>query len=238
MDYLLSEKQHTVLDAVNRFGVLTSTQLTTFLKGRVSHVSVYDAKKKIVKLGFMAEEKVGRHLILYIRPKGVTHLGSNLTAFTKLSYTYLNHTIIMNDCVLELLQKYQVDKVFPIFYTERELRSNFIRQNFDLEDKTDPAKLKAIPERIPDFVIETDKEAIAYEVELTQKAKKRYVRKLEMYLPLLSGHKYDKVQYLCAYPKTLEMIENVAQDLSIHQDYIRYDLIENVAGAALRNAIK
>lgn len=228
MSYLLSEKQSLVLQTVDRFGVLTSSQLTRFLKGKVSHVSVYDAKRKLVQLGFLSEEKLGRHLIIFIRPRGVSYLGSNLTTFTKLNYTLLNHTTVMNDCIIELLYQDKVDGAFPTFHTEREIRSNFIEQNFDLGDKKDPTKLKNIPERIPDFIIIEDGKRIAYEVELTQKAKKRYVRKFELYRSQLLNNEYNMIVYLCASESTLEMIEKVLQELNMDPNHVRLELIDEL----------
>ena len=97
---LLSEKQEYILKSINRFGVITSTQLIDFLKGKVSHVSVYNSKKKLISLGFIEEEKIGYQLVLYMKPRGVDYLGSSLTAFTKINVSMLKHQLWMNDCIL------------------------------------------------------------------------------------------------------------------------------------------
>ena len=41
---LLTEKQRWVLEGINRFGVITSTQLINYLEGDISSVSIYATK--------------------------------------------------------------------------------------------------------------------------------------------------------------------------------------------------
>ncbi|MBS4534718.1 hypothetical protein GOQ29_03710 [Clostridium sp. D2Q-14] len=44
--------------------MITSTQVINFWKGEISHVIVYNSLKKLVKLGFVGEEKIGYQLIM------------------------------------------------------------------------------------------------------------------------------------------------------------------------------
>ncbi len=83
---ILAAKQEKVLEVINRFGVISSTQLVDYLEGEISHVTVYNTKKKLLSLGFITEKKIGYTLVLAVRPRGVDYLGSPLTPFTKLNF--------------------------------------------------------------------------------------------------------------------------------------------------------
>src|SRR5699024_1377233 len=132
-------------------------------------------------MGFITEDKVGYDGVLSIRPSGVDYLGSDLTKFTKINYSLLNHNLLCNDAILKSIYLATKNNFDFSFLTERELRSNFIKNNFTLEQKKDTKLIKLIPDRIPDFVCYIGDECIAYEVELNQKSKRRYQDKFKRY---------------------------------------------------------
>ncbi|MFC0560776.1 hypothetical protein [Halalkalibacter alkalisediminis] len=221
-----------ILRTIDRFGVITAIQLSEYLKGEVSHVAIYNARPKLVKLGFIGEEKIGRNLILYMKPTGVDFLGSKLTSFTKISYGSLNHQLIMNECILALkVVAKKKDQPFE-FITERELRSRYLEQNFSKSDRTNTTKLKSIPDRIPDFVVVENDQKIAHEVELTQKSRKRYVRKFNMYTNEILNGKYAKVRYLCDTEHIKKVVTEVAIEEHFRRDALQLELIERLMEVA------
>jgi hypothetical protein len=222
---LLAEKQEEVLQMINRFGVITTTQLSTFLKGNISHVTVYHTKRKLLSLGFLTEEKIGYQLILAMRPSGVEYLGSSLTRFTKLNYSLLKHQLIMNDCILAL-KKISESTGQPFeFITERELRSEYIERNFSKSDRRNTTLLKKIADRIPDFVQVENGEKIACEVELTRKSSKRYFEKMNRYRnEILNGH-YNQVRYLCENETIRDTIITYANQAGMESHMLQLELI-------------
>lgn len=207
---LLGPKQQIILQTINRFGVMTSTQLISFLKGEVSHMTVYKAKDKLNKLGFTFEEKIGRQLILFVRPSGVTFLSSSLTPFTKVNYSMLTHQLLMNDAILALKVIAQRKEKCFTFITERELRSSYLDVNFNERQRQNTTLLKKVPDRIPDFVVEEENNRIAYEVELTQKSSKRYIEKMRLYKDEVLNGQYDEIRYLCDTNQIKETVDTYA----------------------------
>lgn len=222
---LLREKQEEVLRAIDRFGVITSTQLIEFLKGRVSHVSVYNTKKKLVSLGLVEEEKIGYQLFLYIKPRGVDYLGSKLTAFTKINVSMLKHQLWMNDCLLAFKSIAEKKGQDFEFLTERELRSNYLTQNFSSKDRQNTTLLKKVPDRIPDFVLIEKGKKVACEVELTQKSAKRYREKFARYKDEILNGEYDIVRYLCDDEQILRIVEEYAIAAGVEKSMFQRELI-------------
>jgi hypothetical protein len=225
---LLAEKQEEVLQVINRFGVITTTQLSAFLKGSISHVTIYHTKRKLLSLGFLTEEKIGYQLILAMRPSGVEYLGSSLTRFTKFNYSTLNHQLVMNDCILAL--KYIAEKTGQPFefITERELRSEYIEQNFSKADRRNTTLLKRIADRIPDFLLLENGERIACEVELTRKSSKRYIEKMNRYRNEILNGQYNQVRYLCENECIRDTVISYAQQTGIVSNMLQLELIRRL----------
>ncbi|MFC0187623.1 hypothetical protein ACFFJY_04945 [Fictibacillus aquaticus] len=225
---LLAEKQEEVLQVINRFGVITTTQLSAFLKGNISHVTVYHTKRKLLSLGFITEEKIGYQLILAMRPSGVEYLGSSLTRFTKFNYSTLNHQLIMNDCLLAL-KSIAESKVQPFeFITERELRTKYIDQNFSKSDRRNTTLLKKIADRIPDFILLENGERIACEVELTRKSSTRYIEKMNRYRNEILNGQYNQVRYLCESESIRDTVISYAQQAGIVSNMLQLELIRRL----------
>jgi hypothetical protein len=222
---LLGEKQEKVLRVIDRFGVITSTQLIEYLKGEISHVTVYNTKKKLVSLGFITEEKIGYQLILAVRPSGVEYLGSRLTPFTKINFGQLKHQLLMNECIIALNKLAEKKGKDFTFLTERELRSEYLDQNFSKVDRKNPTKLKLVADRIPDFVVMEGEEMIAHEVELTQKSSKRYQEKLARYRDEILNGRYKLVRYLCEDEKIRETIVEHAKKVGIGPQMLQLELV-------------
>jgi hypothetical protein len=222
---LLAEKQEKVLNIINRFGVITSTQLIEFLKGDISHVTVYNTKSKLLSLGFITEEKIGYQLILAIRPSGVEYLGSNLTAFTKINYGQLKHQLLMNDSILALKRLSEQKERDFHFLTERELRSEYLDYNFSKNDRKNPTKLKQVADRIPDFVVLDGESKIAHEVELTQKSSKRYQEKMARYRDEILNGRYKLVRYLCDDEQIRDTIVTHAKKIGVDSQMLQLELL-------------
>lgn len=229
---LLGGKQEIVLKNINRFGVITSTQLIEFLKGEVSHVAVYNARKKLSTLGFIGEEKIGYQLILYMKPSGVDYLNSDLTAFTKINYSMLKHQLIMNDCIIAFRSLAKKKGGDFHFLSERELRSRYLRQNFSKEERRNTTLLKKVPDRIPDFVLFENGKKIACEVELTQKSSKRYNRKFLRYKDEILNNEYDTIRYLCDDEHILKTVEHYAVESGFDQSMFQRELIGRLLSIA------
>ncbi|MBM7554421.1 replication-relaxation family protein [Thalassobacillus pellis] len=225
---ILSEKQVRVLATIDRFGLLTSTQLVEMLKGEVSHVTIYNSKKKLADLGFLHEEKIGYRLILSIRPSGVDYLGSTLTAFTKINYGTMRHQLLMNDAILALKALAEQRGQSFAFQTERELRSDYLDLYFSPTDRRNPTKLKRVPERIPDFVVEEHGERMAYEVELTRKSAKRYLEKMTRYRDEVLNGTYQSVRYLCESDKLLDVVRTYAKQAGMEASMLQLDLLRRL----------
>ncbi|ADC52373.1 hypothetical protein BpOF4_21889 (plasmid) [Alkalihalophilus pseudofirmus OF4] len=217
-----------ILKAIDRFGIVSSSQLSEYLEGHLSHVTIYNSRPKLLKLGFIAEEKIGRTLVLYIRPSGIEYIGSQLTAFTKISYSKLNHQLIMNECLLAM-KRLSEKRTKPFeFITERELRSLYIEQHFSQSDRRNTTKLKKLHDQIPDFVVIENHQRIAHEVELTQKSRTRYVKKFNMYTNELLKGRYAKVRYLCDTEQIKNVVTEVASGEQFRNDALQLELIERL----------
>lgn len=222
---LLGVKQELVLEKINKFGVITSTELIAFLDGEVSHVTVYNSRKKLLSLGFIGEEKIGYQLILYMRPSGVDYLGSELTPFTKINYSMLKHQLIMNDCILALKRLAARKGEAFNFLTERELRSSYLTQNFTKQQRRNTTLLKKVPDRIPDFVLFEGDRKIACEVEITQKSSNRYQDKFERYQDEILNGEYSSVRYLCESERIMKTVEKFAAAAGLDQSMFQRELI-------------
>lgn len=222
---VLGSKQEEVLRFIDRFGVITSSQLIAFMKGHISHVSIYNTKKKLVSLGFIGEEKIGYDLILFIKPRGVHYLNSQLTPFTKVNYGLLKHQLLMNDCLLVFKSLAEKREKNFDFLTERQLRATYLDSNFTQADRQNSTKLKQVPERIPDFVLVEDGGRIAHEVELTQKSSKRYTEKMKRYRDELLNGEYKMIRYLCDDEKIKEVVSTFAAREGFDKSTFQVELV-------------
>lgn len=222
---LLTEKQELVLRQINQFGVLAVTQLTALLSDKCSHVTVYNSKQKLVRLGLVAEEKIGYQSVVSVRPSGVDYLGSSLTAFTKINYTMLKHQLLSVDVILALIALEKKRGGEFSFITERELRSDYLDANFNLEQRRNTKLLKTVPDRIPDFVFVSGGKRIAYEVELTQKTGKRYQEKLQRYQDEILNAEYAAVRYLCETDRIRETVITNAAAVQFPKEFLQVELI-------------
>lgn len=229
---LLADKQESVLRAINRFGVISSTQLTKYLHGNVSHVTVYNTKKKLLSLGFVSEEKIGYQLLIAIKPSGVDYLGSNLTQFTKVNYSQLKHQLMMNDCILALKDLESKKEQEFQFISERELRSEYLDQNFSKSDRKNTTKLKKVADRIPDFLVVEPGGRIAHEVELTQKSSKRYLEKMARYRDEILNGRYKLVRYLCEDKQILETVATHAKQAGMDPSMLQLTLVGRLLESA------
>ncbi len=225
---LLTKKQRQVLESIDRFGVITSTQLIHYLKGDISYVSVYSTKKVLLNLGFIAEEKIGYHLLLYVRPSGVSFLNSELTPFSRVNYKQLEHQLAMNDCLLAFKKLNEAKGVAFEFMTERELRSNFIHDHLSPKERKNSQTLNKVADRIPDGFIWEDKKKIALEVELTQKSAKRYQEKLYRYKDEILNGQYDVVRYVCEDKRIQNTVGKYAKEEGFSPQMLQLDLIGRV----------
>ena len=222
---LLGAKQEKVLELIDQFGVITSTQVIQFLEGEISHVTVYNTRRKLISLGFIGEEKIGYQLILFIKPSGVDYLGSELTPFTKINYSSLKHQLRMNDCILAFRNLASQKESLLKFLTERELRSSYLTQNFSKEQRRNTTLLKKVPDRIPDFVLYEDGKRIACEVELTQKSKNRYEMKFNRYKDEILNAEYSMIRYLCETERIMDTVESYASHAGLNQSMFQRELI-------------
>lgn len=237
MSGALTDKQKRVLEIINRFGVMNSTQLLEIFEGEISAPAIYATKKKLVKMDFINEEKLGLKLIIWIRPGGVKFLGSELTSFSKISYSRLGHQFIMNDCLIKTYKRYlQNEKVEKVEYvTEREIRTEYIETHLSYKEKRDSNKLQEVYNLIPDFILKfTTNDTVykvAYEIELTSKTKARYDRKFKQYQEQIRRGDFSKVFYICEHQSTIKLIESIAsQYLHRGQHYGLINLSEVIKG--------
>ncbi|MFG6120911.1 hypothetical protein [Thalassobacillus sp. B23F22_16] len=225
---LLTEKQRWVLEGINRFGVITSTQLINYLEGDISSVSIYATKKVLVNLGFIAEEKIGYHRLLYVRPRGVHFLDSDLTPFSRVNYKQLEHQLSLNDCLLAFKRIAQKKSIDFDFMTERQLRSKYINDNFSASDRKDAQKINKVADRIPDGIVWESGRKIALEVELTRKSSKRYITKLARYKDEIFNGQYDMVRYVCQNKKVQNTVGKYAKEGGFSSSMLQLNLIEGV----------
>ena len=163
-----------------------------------------------------------------MRPSGVEYLGSSLTRFTKFNYSTLNHQLVMIDCILALKNIAEKTGQPFEFITERELRSEYIEQNFTKADRRNTTLLKRIADRIPDFVLLENGERIACEVELTRKSSKRYIEKMNRYRNEILNGQYNQVRYLCENECIRDTVISYAQQTGIVSDMLQLELIRRL----------
>src|SRR5690625_3106097 len=222
---LLTKRQRNVLELINRFGIITSTQLIEYLKGHVSHVTVYTAIKKLKELNLVAVEKIGYDSVVYVRPTGVSFLDSDMPKFTVISYANLENHLLCNDVILSLIKISEQRGSEYSFVTERELRSEFIDNRVPPGKEHDSRVLKDVPNRIPDLIFTMDGDVGAYEVELNRKSSKRYLKKLSRYEDEILNKKYDFVFYVCESEEIQNTVVANAKKVKFPSNMLQIDLL-------------
>jgi len=222
---VLTRRQRNILEVINRFGIITSTQLIEYLVGQVSHDTVYNAIKKLKELNLVAVEKVSYSSVVYIRPTGVRFLDSNMSKFTVISYANLEHHLLCNDVILALIKISKQRGAEYSFVTERELRSEFIDKEVPRGKEHDSRVLRGIPDRIPDLIFTMGGDVGAYEVELNRKSSKRYIEKLSRYEDEILNKKYDFVFYVCESEEIQNTVVANAKKVKFPSDMLQIDLL-------------
>lgn len=131
----------------------------------------------------------------------------------------------MNDCLLTFKKLTNEKNQKLHFLTERELRSEYLDQNFTKNERKNPTKLKQVADRIPDFVIMEGERRIAYEVELTQKSAKRYLEKMKRYQDEIMKGRYSRVRYLCETDQIKKTVITHAKRAGVESNMLQLDLI-------------
>ncbi|WP_424475704.1 hypothetical protein [Oceanobacillus kimchii] len=140
----------------------------------------------------------------------------------------LQHQITMNDCILAFKKLSESRSVPFEFISERELRSNYLTQNFSKEQRRNTTMLKKVPDRIPDFVLIEGSKKIACEVELTVKSKKRYEEKFERYKDEILNNEYSIIRYLCSDEKIIQTVDVFAADAGLDRSMFQRELIRRL----------
>jgi len=186
----VSSKSFRVLEAIDRFGAITTAQLEHYL-GDVNQSTIFRARKRAISLEYVHERVYGMRKLVAITDRGAKFIGKNLKG-VNLTNDDMYHQLISNQVLLTFLDDYQKDSDVS-FQTERDIiteaqivlpASEWRKQN----------KLKNLWKEVPDFIITIDGKVIAVEIEISRKTNKRIEEKLKKYK---FSDQYDSVFYIC-----------------------------------------
>lgn len=223
---VLTKKQRNVLEVINKFGLITLKQVLNYMDGEASLRTVYKAKDRLSLLQFIDEVKFGKHLLLHIKDAGVTYLDSPLPGISRISYSTLQHTLTINDCIIATRRMYgDRGKEFH-FLTERELRREYLNTHFPDGD-VDFKKLRHVSKEFPDFVIMSLGDVLANEVELNVKSVKRYEEKFSRYRSELLKGTYTRIIYLAPNSAVMNAVSKAGYKVLDHKQ-LRIVPIEQV----------
>jgi len=202
----LSGKKFSVLEAIDRFGVVTTNQLGHYLSD-VNASTIYRARKRSLSLGYIHERIYGMRKLVAITDSGAEFIGRNLKG-VNLTNNDMYHQLISNQVLLSFLDDYRNDDVS--FQTERDI----IREeqiSLSKADLSKPNKIKNLWKEVPDIVLTIDGKVIAIEVEISRKTNKRIEQKLKKYK---SQKRYDSVFYICGNEDIRRAVENINNNLN------------------------
>lgn len=202
----LSGKKFRVLEAIDRFGVITTAQLERYL-GDINASTIYRARKRGLSLGYVRERVYGMRKLVAITDSGAKFIGRNLKG-VNLTNNDMYHQLIGNQVLLTFLDDYQDDNVG--FQTERDIikEEQISRSATELNK---PNKIKNLWKEVPDIVITINGKVIAIEVEISRKTNKRIEQKLKKYK---NQERYDSVFYICGNEDIRRAVENINDNLN------------------------
>ncbi|MEK5009589.1 hypothetical protein MHI11_20740 [Bacillus sp. FSL K6-3312] len=220
MDYILSEKRRKVVEAIDRFGVITSVQLERFLKD-MGVMTIYRARAQGEELGFVETKTFGRRKVLCITKSGSKFIG-HIGSAAGLSYSTLQHDLTVNDVIFSLLERYAAKGTEFSFKTERELTRELVL-SLSVEQARKPNALRHIAQEVPDFLLVNSERRFAFEVELSRKTSARIEKKMHQYKKSIQNGLYDRVFYICKEDAIRNQVHAFASSIGVDISFIMLD---------------
>ncbi|MBW7636356.1 hypothetical protein K1I48_23330 [Bacillus licheniformis] len=220
MDYVLSEKRRKVVEAIDRFGVITSVQLERYLKD-LGVMTIYRARAQGEELGFVETKAFGRRKVLCITKKGSNFIG-RIGSAASAGYSTLQHDLTVNDVIFSLLERYAAQGKDFGFKTERELVQELLL-SMSVEQTRKPNALRHVAQEVPDFILVNSERRFAFEVELSRKTSARIQKKMNQYKKSLQNGLYDRVFYICKEDAIKKHIQAFASSVGVNISFIMLD---------------
>lgn len=214
---LISPKRFKVLEAVDRFGAVTISQIDEYLED-VSYQTIFRAKDHLLRLGFIHERFYGRKRLLAITDEGAKYIGHNLKGVS-LTNNDMYHQLMCNQVLLSYLDDYSGKNM--TFETERDIITRFQIEMSRLETNRNETVLH-LRKRIPDLIITLNGHINALEIEISRKTNKRLQEKLRQYK---MSDEYDTVFYICGNKSIHNAVHNVNERLNAG---ITLEMLNNV----------
>lgn len=208
----ISPKKLKVLEAVDRFGAITISQIDKFLED-VSYPTIFRAKDHLLSLGFIHERFYGKKRLLAITDEGAKYIGHNLKGVS-LTNNDMYHQLICNQVMLSYLSDYGEKNI--TFETERDIITKFQVEMSQYET------VLHLRKRIPDLIITLNGHVNALEIEISRKTNKRLQEKLKQYK---MSDEYDTVFYICGNENIRNAVHNVNERLNAG---ITLEMLNNV----------
>lgn len=199
-------KSFRVIEAIDRFGAITTAQLGHYLPD-VNQSTVYRARRQGVSSGYIHERVYGMRKLVAITDQGAKFVGKNLKGVS-LTNDDMYHQLLSNQVLLTFLDDYQDSEVS--FQTERDIITE-MQLILPASELKKPNKIRHLEKEIPDLTITIDGKLIAIEIEVSRKTYKRIEEKLKKYK---RNEQYDSVFYICGNDYIRKAVENVNENLN------------------------
>lgn len=197
----ISGKRLKVIEAIDRFGAITTDQLKRFLSD-VHFNTIYRARQQGLDLGYIEERVYGMRKLTAITDRGAKLIGKNLKGVS-LANNDMYHQLISNEVLFSFLEEYKDRDVS--FQTERDIITE-MQFTLPMAELKKPNKMRHIKKEIPDFTLTIDGKIIAIEIEISRKTNKRVEEKLKKYR---NSKQYDSVFYICGNDYIRKAVGNV-----------------------------
>lgn len=211
----LSGKRYKVIEAIDRFGVVTTEQLKRYLSD-VHFNTIYRARQQGLDLGYIHERVYGMRKLTGITDRGAKLIGKNLKGVS-LGNDDMHHQLISNQVLFSFLDEYKDSDVS--FQTERDIITE-MQFTLPMEELKKPNKMRHIRREIPDFTLIIDGQVIAIEVEISRKTNKRIEEKLKKYK---NSNQYDSIFYICGNDYIRKAVGNVNDYLNAGISFLMLD---------------
>lgn len=222
---MFSNKRYKVIEAIDKFGVITSLQLEKYL-GNVSRTTIFRARQQAINLGYVQERSYGGRSLIAITAKGAKFIGHNYKGESLLNDD-MYHRVISNEVLFTFIDDYRSKGVEYLQYdTERDILRD-MQLSLSFNELNKPNRVKNLIKEIPDIILYINDYKIAIEIELSPKTNYRLEKKLNRYKESLKNDKYSSVVYVCSNEYIKQSLEKVSNHLNVEINFMMLEDIIN-----------
>jgi hypothetical protein len=215
----LKQKDYDYLTFILKQGIVTVKQMIAYFD-EPNQQRVYRRLQKLSERGLVKNEKLALTLgVYYCTCEARDLLDMPVTVPTKVTLYTAQHDLLVNDLIIHQVKALKNAGVDVTYQSERELRYQFTKTA-----KTTKEKLKLlnqVKDTIPDVILYANGKAVAFELELNQKDKKRYHEKFRYFDKLIQEGKYSEVWYFVDTKKVENTLVSAREEVMINKDRLK-----------------